>query len=74
MSAHIPEHQRAAYIEAMQELQAHIRSLEALNSELLAACKLALDYWYCDHPNDTVEAHIARRRIEATVAKADARG
>lgn len=41
--------------------------------ELYAACRIALEYWHSDHPNDTVAGEEARAKIEAALAKAEGR-
>lgn len=41
-----------------------------LYDELIAVAKLAAEFWYSDHPNDTAEAHAARQQLNAVLAKA----
>lgn len=39
--------------------------------DLVAACRIALEYWISDHPNDTVDGIAAREKIVAALAKVD---
>jgi len=55
-----------------EELKANAHLIAAA-PELFKACRIALRYWHSDHPNDTVEWHVARARIEAALAKAEGR-
>jgi len=53
-----------------REANAH---LIAAAPELYEACRIALEYWHSDHPNDTVAGEEARAKIEAALAKAEGR-
>lgn len=60
----------ASYEDGTQrEVQANAHLIAAA-PELLEACELAEQFWYADHPNDTVEAQQARRQLRAAIAKA----
>ena len=43
------------------------------SEDLIEACRIALEYWHSDHPNDTVAGEEARAKIEAALAKAEGR-
>lgn len=51
------------------EMAANARLIAAA-PDLLAACELAVQFWYSDHPNDTVEGHTALKTIKAAIAAA----
>ena len=45
--------------------------LIAAAPELHEACRIALEYWISDHPNDTLDGIAAREKIVDALAKAD---
>lgn len=56
------------FIELSDEFMAGVRA--HYTEDLVAACRIALEYWISDHPNDTVDGIDAREKIVAALAKA----
>jgi hypothetical protein len=46
-------------------------TLIAAAPDLLAACHLAMQFWYSDHPNDTSESIAAKHAIREAINKAE---
>lgn len=57
------------FIELSDGFMAGVRA--HYTDDLADACRLALEYWHSDHPNDTVEGMAARDKIVAALAKAE---
>lgn len=64
-----PDEVEPVLMQQFEEAKANARLIAAA-PELLAACNLAMQFWYSDQPNDTAESVAAKHAIRAAIAKA----